>query len=165
MLKAIELMRREQRLPVDVVVLCDGEEEILGTSACDHLVTTGLVADACVVFDAPMVTRTLPALISGSRGMLDLDGRVAANRTPLHSGLHGGAALNASHLLMDSLQAVIERSAELASGASAPISAEPAGWLLLESGERVLAGCGALPADDHAAEESIHGRSLSPRST
>jgi acetylornithine deacetylase/succinyl-diaminopimelate desuccinylase-like protein len=159
-LKAVSTLRTEGRLPVDVIVLCDGEEEVLGTSVCEHIRRTGLNADACLIFDAPMIDLDTPTFVTGSRGMLYLRLRVSANAEPLHSGLYGGAALNAAHVLMRILQRVVDGVDDaLAEGAVPPTAEERAVWAGLAPGEQVLAGCGALPADETAAHD-FYARTL-----
>lgn len=151
LLKAVESMRAEGRLPVDVTVLCDGEEEVLGTSVCDYLDRGEVDADACLIFDAPMLDMDTPQLIVGSRGMVYMRLRLRANREDLHSGLFGGAALNAAHVLIDVLRAAIDGRGTLTDGAAAPSTAERETWDRLPTGAEVLAASGALPADDAAA--------------
>jgi succinyl-diaminopimelate desuccinylase len=77
--------------------------------------------------------------------------RVRANREDLHSGLFGGAALNAAHVLIDLLRAGIDARGALAEGATAPSAAERRTWDRLPPGADVLSASGALPADDAAA--------------
>ncbi len=153
LLKAVQRLRDQARLPVDVLVLCDGEEEVLGTAVCDHVADHGLSADAALIFDAPMIDRDLPAFIVGSRGMAYLKVAVTGNDAPLHSGLYGGAALNAAHVLMDMVQAVVADARALGAGAVPAGAEEQATWGRLQAGEHVLRASGALPADDRAGAE------------
>lgn len=153
LLKAVQRLRARRRLPVDVLVLSDGEEEVLGTSVCDHIADAGVSADAALVFDAPMISRDLPAFIVGGRGMVYLKVAVTGNATGLHSGLYGGAALNAAHVLIDVLRAVVDDAAVLPDTAVPQSADERATWDRLEPGDRVLAACVALPADARAAAE------------
>ena len=71
----------------------------------------------------------------------------------LHSGLFGGAALNAVHALMQTLTAVVTNSAALTAGIVVPTDEELAAWRELEPGADVLAGEGARPKDALAADE------------
>jgi acetylornithine deacetylase/succinyl-diaminopimelate desuccinylase-like protein len=82
---------------------------------------------------------------------------VRTGERDLHSGLYGGAALNAMHALMQTLAGVLPENGQLPEGLRAgiqpPTDEERAGWGELESGADVLAAQGARPADEHAAEE------------
>src|SRR5205085_1407538 len=75
----------------------------------------------------------------------------------LHSGLYGGAALNAVHALLQTLSGVLARDGRLPEplrrGIVPATDEELAGWRELPSGEEELATQGAQPADARAAEE------------
>ncbi len=75
----------------------------------------------------------------------------------LHSGMFGGAALNAAHALiqmLDSVLAVDGRLSEpLRAGIVPPTEEELAGWRALPAGASELDAQGATPADPRAAEE------------
>jgi acetylornithine deacetylase/succinyl-diaminopimelate desuccinylase-like protein len=75
----------------------------------------------------------------------------------LHSGMFGGAALNAAHALVTTLSAVVAADGRLAEplrqGIQPPSEQELAGWRSLPSGEHELSVQGARPADGRAAEE------------
>jgi acetylornithine deacetylase/succinyl-diaminopimelate desuccinylase-like protein len=75
----------------------------------------------------------------------------------LHSGIYGGAALNATHALMQTLTGVLPREGRLPeplrAGIAPPTDEELAGWAELPSGAAELADQGARPADPRAAEE------------
>jgi acetylornithine deacetylase/succinyl-diaminopimelate desuccinylase-like protein len=82
---------------------------------------------------------------------------VRTGERDLHSGLFGGAALNATHALMRTLEGVLPQNGQLPeplrAGVQPPTDEERAGWGTLEAGADVLAAQGARPADEHAAEE------------
>jgi len=75
----------------------------------------------------------------------------------LHSGMYGGAALNAAHALIRTLDALIARDGTLVEslrqGIAAPTDDELAGWQLLPPGADELAEQGARPKDARAAED------------
>src|SRR5262249_23630873 len=79
----------------------------------------------------------------------------------LHSGVYGGAALNAAHAMVDTLAGLIARDGRLAEplrrGIVAPTEEELAGWRELPPGTSELADQGARPSDPRAAEE-FYGR-------
>src|SRR5205823_2478018 len=79
--------------------------------------------------------------------------RLVTNARELHSGLYGGAAANPVHDLVAVLAAVTDQDASFAEGAIPVTDAERAGWGSLPSGQAMLAGAGASPADDRAAAE------------
>jgi acetylornithine deacetylase/succinyl-diaminopimelate desuccinylase-like protein len=83
--------------------------------------------------------------------------KVRTGERDLHSGLFGGAALNAAHVLarlIASITAVDGKLAEpLRQGIVPPTEAELAGWRELPTGEDELAQMGARPADAKAADE------------
>jgi acetylornithine deacetylase/succinyl-diaminopimelate desuccinylase-like protein len=153
LLKAAVDLAAEGALPVNVRVACDGEEEIGGHSIVDYLAADERGADACVIYDGGMLRRDQPAFMVGTRGLVYFHVRLRTGERDLHSGVYGGAALNAVHALMDTLRAVIEMPAELQNGIVPATAEEVAGWGELEPGEAALADQGARPADGRAAEE------------
>ena len=153
LLKAAETLAQEGRLPVHVRVACDGEEETGGHSIVDFLAADERGADACVIFDGPMPKIDVPAFEVGTRGLVYFHVRVRTGERDLHSGLYGGAALNAVHALMQALAAVVAEPDELEAGIAQPTDEELSAWGELEPGERVLADQGARPKDERAAED------------
>jgi acetylornithine deacetylase/succinyl-diaminopimelate desuccinylase-like protein len=151
LLKAVDVLAQAGELPVNVRVACDGEEEVGGHSIVDFLAQDGRGADACVIFDGPMAKRDVPALYLATRGLVYFHVRVRTGERDLHSGLYGGAALNAIHALMKSLEAVVAVPPELRAGTAAPSAEELAAWRELDPGDEVLAAQGARPADRDAA--------------
>jgi acetylornithine deacetylase/succinyl-diaminopimelate desuccinylase-like protein len=153
LLKAAETLARESALPVNVRVAFDGEEEIGGRSIVDFLAADDQGADACVIFDAAMPREDVPSFDVATRGLVYLHVRLRTGERDLHSGLFGGAALNAIHALMRALEAVAAVPEELRAGAVPPTAEELASWAELDPGAQVLAEGGARPLDDRAAEE------------
>ena len=155
LLKAAAELARAGELPVNVRFLCDGEEEVIGTSAVEYLATGESRADAAVVFDSGFHRRGVPVFNVATRGLCHFHVRVETAARDLHSGMFGGAALNATHALLDVLAAVVPRDGvlpgELRAGVTAPTEAELADWRLLSPGAEVLAAQGAQPADAAAA--------------
>ena len=153
LLKAAALLAEEGRLPVNVRIACDGEEETGGESIVDFLREDDRGADACVIFDGPMPRVDVPAFEVGTRGLVYFHVRVTTGKRDLHSGLFGGGALNALHALMDALRGVTSEPPELQAGAVPPTEEELAAWRELDPGAEVLADQGARPKDAAAAEE------------
>jgi len=157
LLKAAAELAAEGALPVNVRVACDGEEEIGGRSIVEFLAEDEGPLDACVIFDAGMPERGVPAFYVATRGMLYLHVRVRTGVRDLHSGVYGGAALNALHALVQALAGVLPRDGRLPeplrAGMVAPTEEELADWRRLKPGAEALSEQGARPADERAAEE------------
>jgi acetylornithine deacetylase/succinyl-diaminopimelate desuccinylase-like protein len=157
LLKAAALLAAEGALPVNVRFTCDGEEESGGHSIVDFLEADERGGDACIIFDGHMPAPGQPAFCVATRGICYFHVRVKTGERDLHSGLFGGAALNASHALMQVLEAVLPRHGEvpetLRAGMIRPGDEEIASWGELESGTEVLAAQGARPSDQDAARD------------
>lgn len=157
LLKAAAILAAAGELPVNVRVVCDGEEEIGGDSVVQFLDGDERGADACVIFDSPMPRPGIPAFVVATRGIAYYHLRVKTGERDLHSGFFGGAALNALHALGRILTAVTTLPDELRAGAAAPTAGELAAWRELEPGADVLAAQGARAADEVAATD-FHAR-------
>jgi acetylornithine deacetylase/succinyl-diaminopimelate desuccinylase-like protein len=157
LLKGVEGLAAAGELPVHVRVVCDGEEESGGNSIGDFLVADERGADACLIYDGGLVKAGLPAFNVATRGTVYFHMQVRTGEGDLHSGLYGGAALNALHALTRMLAAVLPRDGRLAeelrAGVIPPGEQELAGWTELPTGADELAARGAHPADPRAAEE------------
>ena len=153
LLKAVELLALDEELPVNVRLVCDGEEESGGESAVEFLRRDERGAEACVIFDGPMPKVDVPSFEVGTRGLVFFHVRARTGERDLHSGLYGGAALNAIHALMESLAAVAALPPELREGIVPPTEEELEAWRQLDPGDQVLAAQGARPRDATAAEE------------
>ncbi len=144
-------------LPVNVRFACDGEEETGGHSIVDFLEADERGADAAVIFDSGMIREDLPAFNIATRGLIYFHLELSTGTTDLHSGIYGGAALNAAHALVRTLDRVIASDGRLADplreGIIAPSAEELEDWKRLPSGADELAGQGAIPADPTAAKE------------
>jgi acetylornithine deacetylase/succinyl-diaminopimelate desuccinylase-like protein len=145
------------RLPVNVRVCCDGEEETGGHSIVEFLAADERGADAAVIFDSDMIEPGLPSFGVATRGLAYFHVTLRTGQRDLHSGIFGGAALNAANALVQTLSGLLARDGRLAEplrkGLAAPTEEEFEGWRALPSGEHELAGQGARPADARAAEE------------
>jgi acetylornithine deacetylase/succinyl-diaminopimelate desuccinylase-like protein len=157
LLEAARSLAREGALPVNVRFACDGEEEIGGHSIADFLTADERGADACLIFDTSMIERDVPAFTIASRGLAFFHLELVSGERDLHSGVYGGAALNALHALDRTLAAVLPvegRLPEPLLEGVAPLSAdELASIAALPSGADVLAEQGAHPSDSNAAAE------------
>jgi acetylornithine deacetylase/succinyl-diaminopimelate desuccinylase-like protein len=144
-------------LPVNVRFACDGEEETGGHSIVEFLEADERGADGAVIFDSGMVSRGLPAFNVATRGVAYFHVTVRTGARDLHSGLYGGAALNAAHALLQALAAVVAVDGRLVEplrkGIEAPTPEELKSWRGLPGGADQLAAQGARPMDARAGEE------------
>jgi acetylornithine deacetylase/succinyl-diaminopimelate desuccinylase-like protein len=159
LLKAARLLAEEGALPVNVRIAFDGEEEIGGHSIVDFLAADERGADACLIFDSGMPREDTPAFDLAVRGLVYFHVRLRTGERDLHSGVFGGAALNAVHGLMRTLEAVVALPEELRAGAIPPTEEEVSSWRELEPGAAVLAEAGARPMDE-GAEADFYRRTV-----
>ncbi|MFL5922245.1 MAG: M20/M25/M40 family metallo-hydrolase [Gaiellaceae bacterium] len=144
-------------LPVNVRFACDSEEETGGHQIVDFLAADERGADAALIFDSGMTTRGVPEFAVATRGLVYFHLTVRTGGRDLHSGLFGGAALNATHALVQILSAVQARDGRLPeplrAGLVPPSDEERAAWEELVPGAQMLADAEARPVDPRAAEE------------
>jgi acetylornithine deacetylase/succinyl-diaminopimelate desuccinylase-like protein len=84
------------KLPVNVRVIVEGEEEVGGEGIAAFVREHGeeCKADVALVSDTEMFAPELPTLCVGLRGMIYTEIEARGARTDLHSGMYGGAAPN-----------------------------------------------------------------------
>ena len=144
-------------LPVNVRFACDGEEETGGHSIIDYLAEDERGADAAIIFDSGMIREDVPAFNIATRGLVYFHVELTTGRSDLHSGIYGGAALNAAHALVRTLASLLAADGRLAEplrqGIIAPSAQELEDWKQLPAGADELSEQGATPADAAAAEE------------
>src|SRR5579859_6509023 len=96
-IKALEAhLATRKKLPVNVVVVAEGEEEI-GSEHLAKFVEEQkqlLRADAVVISDSAMFAPGLPSILSSLRGLAYFEISVRGPAGDLHSGSYGGAVLN-----------------------------------------------------------------------
>ena len=150
-------LARAGELPVNVRFACDGEEETGGHSIVDFLHADERLTDAAVIFDGGMIRRGLPAFNVATRGIAYFHVTMRTGERDLHSGIFGGAALNAANALIRTLAAALATDGRLAEplrqGIIPPTPEELASWQQLPPGTGELADQGARPADPTAAEQ------------
>jgi len=144
-------------LPVNVRFTCDGEEETGGHSIVEFLEADERGADAAIIFDSGMIGEDLPAFNIATRGLAYFHVELTTGAGDLHSGMYGGAAMNAAHALIRTLVPLLAADGRLAEplreGIIPPTEQELEDWKQLPSGADELAGQGVSPADPAAAEE------------
>src|SRR5690348_17039193 len=156
LLKAAQRLVEQKALPVNLRFACDGEEEIGGTTIVDWIRKDDVGANAGIIFDGGMLRVDVPMFSLSTRGVIAFHVKVTAGERDLHSGMYGGAALNAIHVLMRSLSAVTAGPNgllpdTLRQGIVPPTPEELESWKALPSGEDELALQGARPLDPNAA--------------
>ena len=95
--KALEsLLATTGKLPINVRVLLEGEEEVGGEGIAAYVASrpSDLKADFALVSDTELFAPGLPTLCVGLRGMIYTELEVRGARSDLHSGMYGGAAPN-----------------------------------------------------------------------
>ncbi len=93
------------RLPVNVICLFEGEEEI-GSPNLNAVLTRCrdlFAADAAVMSDMPILAPDRPAITIAMRGALSLELEVRSLKRDLHSGIFGGSVHNALQALCELL--------------------------------------------------------------
>jgi acetylornithine deacetylase/succinyl-diaminopimelate desuccinylase-like protein len=155
LLKAAQLLREQNALPVNIRVVSDGEEEIGGHSVVDFLEADERGADVCIIFDGGMTRAEQPEFGLATRGLVAFHLKVRTGERDMHSGYYGGAALNAIHVLMQGLSAVIARDGLLPDplrvGRTPLSQAEVDSLESLPKGWEMLDDAGATPLDAKAA--------------
>ncbi|MGZ4307788.1 MAG: M20/M25/M40 family metallo-hydrolase [Gaiellaceae bacterium] len=155
--KAAAELHAAGELAVNVRFACDSEEETGGHQIVDFLASDERGADAAVIFDSGMTRRGVPEFAVATRGLVYFHLVVRTGGRDLHSGLFGGAALNALHALNEILQAVRAENGRLPEplrqGIADPTDEERAAWNELVPGEEMLAEASARPVDAKAAGE------------
>jgi len=157
LLKAAQLLQQQGALPVNLRIACDGEEEIGGHSIVDFIREDDRGADACVIFDGGMTRADRPEFGLATRGLIGFQIKVRTGERDLHSGYYGGAALNAIHVLVQGLSAVIARDGllpdQLRVGRQPFTQVEVDSIKRLPTGWEILYEAGATPLDPKAPEE------------
>ncbi|HET6208721.1 MAG TPA: dipeptidase [Terracidiphilus sp.] len=95
--KALEsLLATTGKLPLNVRVLLEGEEEVGGEGIATFVASKPpeLKSDFALVSDTELFAPGLPTLCVGLRGMIYTELEVRGAKTDLHSGMYGGAAPN-----------------------------------------------------------------------
>jgi len=139
LLKAAQRLVEADALPVNLRFACDGEEEVGGDTIVQYLGNDDRGANAAVIFDGGMLRVDMPAFDLATRGLIAFDVEVKTGERDLHSGMYGGAALNAVHVLMRCFGAVLAGPdgllpAPLREGIAAPTADELASWQALPPG-------------------------------
>ena len=101
LLAAAAWLEAEGKLPVNLKILIEGEEEV-GSPNLKPFVEGNrekLRCDAVIVSDSAFFARGVPSLVYGLRGLTYVEVKVQGPNRDLHSGLFGGAVCNPADAL------------------------------------------------------------------
>ncbi len=101
-LKAVEAhIAANGSLPVNVIFLIEGEEEIGSPHLAEFLRQhqERLACDAVLISDTSMFAPGMPSIGVGLRGLAYMEIRVQGAKSDLHSGSYGGAVVNPANAL------------------------------------------------------------------
>ncbi len=136
LLKAVEGHLEETgKLPINIKFLIEGEEESGGEHIASYVRehASALGVDAVLICDTEMFAEGLPTITTGLRGLVYAEIECRGARQDLHSGLYGGAAPNAFHVLTHILAGLKTRNERITipgfySRVSRPSRAELTAW-------------------------------------
>ncbi len=94
--KAFETMVAENELPCNVKFMIEGEEEVGSDSLGEFLETykERLTSDIILISDTGMISKDIPSIQTGLRGLSYVEVEVTGPNRDLHSGVYGGAVVN-----------------------------------------------------------------------
>jgi acetylornithine deacetylase/succinyl-diaminopimelate desuccinylase-like protein len=105
-IKALEALQKiSGRLPVNVKVMIEGEEEVGSVNLWDFVKQhrAHLKADALVVSDTSMLAKGVPSVTYGLRGLNYYELEITGPSQDLHSGVFGGAVPNPITILAETI--------------------------------------------------------------
>ena len=115
--KALEAhMKQNGRLPVNMKVLLEGEEEVGSVNLDDFIqrrTRTLLAADVVVISDSPMFERGVPSICYGLRGLAYYQIDCAARRAICTRASFGGAVANPAFVLAQMLAQMKDESGRI----------------------------------------------------
>lgn len=102
--KAMEsIITQDGKLPVNIKMVIEGEEEISSINLGDFLVKNKerLAADICVISDTAILSLKQPSIVYALRGLAYMELEVFGAKTDLHSGAFGGTVHNPAQALAE----------------------------------------------------------------
>ena len=140
-------MAESGKLPVNLTVLLEGEEESASPSMIPFLTANAeeLKADIAVVCDTSMWDRKTPAVTTMLRGLLYQEVVIQAADRDLHSGMYGNAAANPIHVLTKILAEMRDANGRVTipgfyDGVREPTPAQRTQWQSLGFDEKAFLG-------------------------
>src|ERR1700694_1104334 len=116
-LKAVESLQKvDGKLPINVKVLIEGEEEVGSVSLWNYVQKNKekLKADALVVSDTSMLAKGVPSITYGLRGLNYYQIDITGPSQDLHSGVFGGAVPNPITVLAETIAKLHNKSFRVA---------------------------------------------------
>ncbi len=152
--KAIEAhMKANGRLPVNVVILAEGEEEVGSENLLPFVERNvdRLAAAAIVISDSTMFAPGMPTIGASLRGLAYFEIHVEGPSQDLHSGSYGGAVVNPANALARIIASFHDENGRVAiEGFYDDVAAAP------EFADRIR----ALPFDDEAFRAEVGAPAL-----
>ncbi|MBA2369145.1 MAG: dipeptidase [Candidatus Protochlamydia sp.] len=104
-LQALKFYLMQRNFPLNIKLCIEGEEETgsAGLSMLLEREKERFRADYIAIIDLGLRAPQVPAITLGTRGIITMDLEVHGSHTDLHSGSHGGIALNPIHVLVEML--------------------------------------------------------------
>ncbi len=99
--KALEVMLEHEGFPCNIKFMIEGEEEI-GSDNLEIFVKNNkekLSNDIILVSDTGMISKTIPSITTGLRGLSYMEVEITGPNRDLHSGHYGGAVANPINIL------------------------------------------------------------------
>ena len=100
-IKALEIMMYHNNLPCNVKFMIEGEEEV-GSDNLELFVKNNkekLANDIILVSDTGMISKTIPSITTGLRGLSYMEVELTGPNRDLHSGHYGGTVANPINVL------------------------------------------------------------------
>ena len=101
--KALEVMMEEDDLPCNVKFMIEGEEEV-GSDNLEIFIKNNkekLSNDIILVSDTGMISKTIPSITTGLRGISYMEIELTGPNRDLHSGHYGGTVANPINILSE----------------------------------------------------------------
>ncbi len=114
-IKALEYMIKNNRLPANVKVMIEGEEEI-GSESLTWYVKNNrekLSSDIILISDTALISKDVPSITAGLRGLAAVEISVKGPSHDLHSGLYGGAVANPANMLAQIISRLHDENAKI----------------------------------------------------
>ncbi len=108
--KAVEAMIKCDELPCNVKFMIEGEEEV-GSGGLSGFVKENhdlLAADIILVSDTSIISKDVPSITVGLRGLAYMEVEVTGPDHDLHSGVYGGAVANPINVLSQMINKLMD---------------------------------------------------------
>ena len=116
-IKALEALRKTAgKLPINVKVMVEGEEEVGSVNLWEFVKAhrERLKADALIVSDTAMLSKGVPSITYGLRGLNYYQIELTGPAQDLHSGVFGGAVPNPITILAETIAKLHDRNFRIA---------------------------------------------------